>query len=307
MTRTLSWKLLTGLIACLLVAGTAAALDKPEVRTEEGFFQPETIEKANTIIRSLKEEFGKDLVVETFASVPEHDVKLVKSMTARRMARHFQEWAQERGEMLGVDGVYILLCKQPPYATVHVSQDLQERGFTESKRAAIARLLPTSWTSRSRDAKLLSAIEKSRNEIIRALQNEPAPADATTPSWLYAVYFAGGLLALWFVVGLVRAVMGSGTPPAPPGAPGHVAASGGGVVGGVLGGMFGASLGYWLYQAVGGTSSSHPSTPPGQPLTSPPGLEELKRRAEALAARPIPMNRPEDKTVSHPGPAETPP
>jgi hypothetical protein len=124
---------------------------------------------------------------------------------------------------------------------------------------------------------------------------------APAPPWLYAVYFAGGLLALWFVVGLVRAVMGSGTPPTPAGAPGHVAASGGGVVGGVLGGMFGASLGYWLYQAVGGSSPPPTSVPPAQPLPNPPGLEELKRRAEALAARP------DDRTVSHPGPAETPP
>jgi hypothetical protein len=301
-TRTLSWKLLTVLIACLLVAGTTAALDKPEVKTEEGFFQPETIEKANAIIRTLKEEFGKDLVVETFKSVPEHDLKLVKSMTARRMARHFQEWAQERADMLGVDGVYILLCKNPPYNQVIVSEDLQERGFSEAKRSAVTRLLPVSWSSRSRDTRFLEAVEKARKETILALQNEPPPAPAPTPSWLYAVYFAGGLLAVWFVVGLVRAVMGAGTPPTPAGAPGHVAASGGGVVGGVLGGMFGASLGYWLYQAAAGTSSAPPSTPPAQPLTSPPGMDELKRRAEALAARPV--VRPDDRTLTHPGPGE---
>lgn len=299
MTHTLSWKLLTVLVACLLVTGAAAAIEKPEVRDEEGFFQPETVEKANAIIRTLKQDFGKDLVVETFKSVPEHSVKEVKSMTSRRMARFFQEWAEERASMLGVDGVFILLCKQPPYATVVVSEYLQERGFSEANRSAIARLLPTSWTSRSRDTKFLQAIEKTRKEMIRALQTKPAPAVPPTPPWLYTVYFAGGLLALWFVVGLVRAVMGAGTPAPTAGTPSHVAASGGGVVSGLLGGLFGSSVGYWLYQALAG---SHPSAPPAPPLTpAPSGLDELKRRSEALTLPSVPLTRPGDKTVTHPG------
>lgn len=173
--------------------------------------------------------------------------------------------------MLGVDGVFILLCKQPPFAAVVVSEELEERGFSDYKRGVIARQLPTSgWVTRSSDRKLLEALEQTRDEIVRALQNEPAPPVEGTPPWLIAAGVAGLLLLVWFVVGIVRVFMGSSN--ANPTSARHIAASSGGVAG-------------------------NSSLPP----TTAPGLEELKRRAEALT-RPPPPARPDEKTLTHPGP-----
>lgn len=300
MTRTLSWTLtLTVLAACLLATGLARAAQPPEINVEEDFLKPETVQKALAIARSVKEQYGKDLYIETFKSVPEGKINDVKAMSARRRARFFQEWAEEQALKRGVDGVYVLMCKQPPDAAIAVSPDLEERGFTGNRRSSLAGQYPKLWTSWNRDKNFLWALEKTRDELVRTLQAQPVPAETHTPVWLWTVYLACGVLGLWFVVGVIRALMGSAPPPTSKQGPGHVAASNGGVAGSVLGGMFGAAAGFWIYQLIFGPRPSEPAPPATRPVTAPPGIEELKRRAENLTAHPIPLTRPEDKTLSH--------
>lgn len=266
MTHPQSRTLPTVFFAFLLTVGVAPALENPTVRTEAGFFQSETVERANAILQSIKEDFGKDVVVETFASVPEHSLKDVKKMTSRRMARWFHDWAQERSDMLGVDGVFILLCKQPPFAAVVVSDDLAERGFSDTRRAAIARQLPTSgWASRSSDRKFLDALEQTRKEIVLALQSPARVEVKATPPLLLVAYLAGGILALFFVVLVVFAI--ARTLQSPPGGSQYVA-----------------------------------PTSPLPSIVTAPSLDELQRRAEALTHAPHPPYRPDEKTLTHPGP-----
>src|SRR5579871_1367195 len=78
-----------GLIALLaLSAGTAQAV-APEVKDEAKFFKPETVKKANDEIRAIMRKYEKDVLIETFPSVPEGQLEKVKAMPLEERAQFF--------------------------------------------------------------------------------------------------------------------------------------------------------------------------------------------------------------------------
>ena len=54
----------------LRVATTAAIAAVPEIKDDGKFFGAETIKKVNDIIRKIHDEDHKDLLIETYATVP---------------------------------------------------------------------------------------------------------------------------------------------------------------------------------------------------------------------------------------------
>ena len=63
------------LLICLTAAGCLAAVSAravgPEVRDNAGLFSAATVKQADETIRNIQRDFRKDLLVETFAGVPE--------------------------------------------------------------------------------------------------------------------------------------------------------------------------------------------------------------------------------------------
>jgi uncharacterized membrane protein YgcG len=112
-----------GLIAlslCLvLVAGANAVA--PVVKDDAKLFSAEAVKKANEQIREIYQKFDRDLLVETYASVPADDVEKVKKMDKEERAKYFQKWAIERAKETVVNGVYVLICKEPTYLYVEVT------------------------------------------------------------------------------------------------------------------------------------------------------------------------------------------
>src|SRR4051794_19917536 len=98
--------LLTG---CLLLPAAVYAI-VPEVRDQGKFFDAATIKKANEILIKIQERYKKDVVVETFASIPDEVLKKHAYDEKNRKA-FFAKWAADVATSGKINGVLILICK----------------------------------------------------------------------------------------------------------------------------------------------------------------------------------------------------
>jgi Trypsin-like peptidase domain/TPM domain len=82
------------------------------------FFGEDAVKKANANAEKLFKEKKTDLLIETVAVPPKLDVEKVRAMTPADREKFFREIAQERAKAEKVNGVYILVCKNPGFVTV---------------------------------------------------------------------------------------------------------------------------------------------------------------------------------------------
>jgi hypothetical protein len=236
--QTLMSILLLGWLGAVAQAGTLT----PGVRDEAGYFKPQTVQKANDEIQDLQRDLHKDLLIETFKTVPADKVKAVKSMGRAAREDFFVHWAEERARAEGVDGVYVLMCKSPPFTQVSLGPEADDRLFPDGDRQRLAELLANHWSSRRYDQELLDAVAFVRLRLNNNINN-PSPRQE---SWngLGLLWIILGLLGLWVIIGVLRAVMSylGREPVVDNSAP----APGLRFVGGLLGGLFGK----WLRDAA---------------------------------------------------------
>src|SRR3984957_11763208 len=120
---------------CLVAASAATAWAVvPEVQDGGGFFKPETIAKVNDILASIGEKHHKDLLIETYATVPADKVESVKAMDKEGRTKFFQEWANSRARRRRVEGVYVLISKTPPHLQIEVGKQTEKEAFTHKDR-----------------------------------------------------------------------------------------------------------------------------------------------------------------------------
>jgi uncharacterized membrane protein YgcG len=85
----------------------------PEIKDDGKFFSAEAIKKANKQIKEIARKYDKDLLIETFAAVPGDQSARVKAMSSEERDKFFLNWATDRAESAVVNGVYILISKDP--------------------------------------------------------------------------------------------------------------------------------------------------------------------------------------------------
>ena len=81
-----------------------------------GFFKPDAITKANEIISAIKRDDKKDLLVQTYLHAPAGKEQEAKD--ADTQANFFKQWADQLGHEQKVNGVVVLICKDPSYLKV---------------------------------------------------------------------------------------------------------------------------------------------------------------------------------------------
>ena len=92
MLRVARWVLIPALVAGWLTAAGPAWAITPQVKDDAGFFSPAAVKKANEVIRDIKDRLHKDVVIETFKTVPANKVDQVKEMNPQARNRFFEEW-----------------------------------------------------------------------------------------------------------------------------------------------------------------------------------------------------------------------
>jgi uncharacterized membrane protein YgcG len=264
--------LAVALIGWLTLAGPAAALT-PEVKDEAGFFKPETVRKANETIKRIKQQHKKDLVIETFAHIPDGKEKEAVGADAKAREQFFRDWAVQRARESGVDGIYVLVCKEPSYLQIAVGNETRKRAFPDADRQALSKLMLDRFKEKQFDEGLLESVRLVQNtlqtnlagakaaektasdssfesdapEAVTKNQRDSSEAGAGWLSGPWGWLLIGGavLLGVWLLVGLFRAFSG-----------GVGGSGGGGFLSSLLGGLFGAAAGMWLYDTFFGGSEA---------------------------------------------------
>src|SRR6266446_7278694 len=128
------------LLGWLLTAEPATAQKKKTpartVQDEAGLFSPTAVQKANAEIAEIKRIYNKDLLIETFGKARAGIEKVeLKDRQAKR--QFFVDWALERAKNSLVEGVYVLICKDPHYVQTVVGQRTRETGTFTNKNGDV--------------------------------------------------------------------------------------------------------------------------------------------------------------------------
>jgi hypothetical protein len=149
--------LMTAILAAWLVpAGPARAVFPPPIKDDGKFFKVETLDKANKKIREIYENYRKDVVVETIASLSDEQEKQIKDEGKEKF---FARLALERAKAQGVNGIYILLCKKPTHLQVHMDPRTQKKDFTAANRRTLIEKLIAEFKEGKFDEGLLVGLD----------------------------------------------------------------------------------------------------------------------------------------------------
>jgi uncharacterized membrane protein YgcG len=132
--RSLLWAIpLT--LASSLFAGAALAV-APEIRDQGKFFSAEAVRKADEQIREIYRKHGLDLLIETYQTVPSEQAEKLKGMDAAAKQKFFTHWSEARAKERVVNGLYVLIQREPRYLIVgRVGRGL--KGFSAEIRGEV--------------------------------------------------------------------------------------------------------------------------------------------------------------------------
>lgn len=249
-----------------LIATTTNYVDAGSIRDDGGFFSDAAKSEANRKISEMEQKYKKELVVETFKEIPEEIKKGVDLEDKAAMNRLFEQWTTKQAKQQKVNGIYILLSKEPAHIQIVVGNDTQNKAFTLLDRDNLASLMLGKLRKKQNDEALLdgvnfvaktitahatsSATTKIVPHASSAKQVKSAQTEQAFP-WTWIVFAVIAIGGIWLLVGIIRSVMGgrgqmAGTGMSP-------SLGGGGMFGSLLGGMFGAAAGMWLYDQFSGS------------------------------------------------------
>ena len=263
--------------ACLLAAAPAIAALTAEVRDNAGLFKPETVKEADSIIRAIKHDHGQDLLIETYSGIPADKMAEYAKVKddKEKHKQFFAEWARARFKAAEVNGVYILITKEPGHLQIEVGNLTAAKAFRMENRDHLEELMLKEFKAKEYDKGLLEGVEyvrKAMDENLKGVKKgerpvpgvvppgeSPGPTPVERPSlfsggnWLGLLCIGLAVAAvIWVVFAVVRALSAGrgGNAPGGYGGPaygGGYGGGGGGFMTGMLGGLFGAAAGSWLY------------------------------------------------------------
>ena len=251
-----------GTLAALLLAATClwpASLRAvgPEVRDSAGLFSASAVKQADDSVRRIQRDFRKDLLVETFPGVPESRTQDYQ----QSREKFFSSFVVERAEAARIDGIYVLIMKEPPphryRIQVAVGQNTRQRAFTLADRDELVRVFQTSFRQDKYDDALRIGVAFVETPLRSILQRSRASQPAASVGYasssrssigsflILRLFLLGAILLVGVLIRLMRGGMGGGVSPGMGG--GFGGGGGGGFFSSMLGGIGGAIAGSWLY------------------------------------------------------------
>jgi uncharacterized membrane protein YgcG len=291
-------------VAVVLISLRLAHAMGAGIQDAAGFFSKDAIATAEQQITAIHQKFGKDLRVETYAHIP---TDRADQYVPEKRHEFFATWAYQRAKALGLDGVIVLICKDPAFLQVEVGERTKQRAFTLANRDHLRELLVTAFRQRQSDDGLRQVVAYYGQTLHANLGAASTGARPSLPApqeflprvpqgnrnlfWLIGILVAVGLCLGW----VLRRRSGPGEersfPPssgyapseyrsAPPGVgypppDARYGSGGGGGFGrgfgaGILGGLLGGWLGNRLSHRDA-SASSDAFAPPDDPSPSTPG------------------------------------
>jgi hypothetical protein len=278
MSAAIRWSLLPALVAGWLIAASpASAAVLARVKDEAGFFSPDAIKKANEIIREIKNNWEKDLLIETFPKIP---AEKEEEYTKLGKEKFFKKWAIDQAKASEVRGLYILICKDPPRFEFEPDDKTKEKAWKKENTVKLQSILVEKFKAAHSaegaektklfDQGLIAACEYVRSAFKANLGSKsqlPPAGDGTRKGgaaaggssiWGWVCPLLLVVLVVWVIIAVIRAISGMGRGgygAGQAGGPGYAGGGGGygggggggGFMTGMLGGLFGAAAGSFLY------------------------------------------------------------
>ena len=155
--------LFVAVASALAWTGRTAAV-APTVHDGGEFFSADAVKKANEQIRELYRKYQRDLLVETFKSPPADMVEKVKNMSTEDRNKFYEKWAKDRCEAEAVNGIYILITKEPPHLQIDVTPRFT--GVVDSSaRNRLLKMMMNDLRDKNFDAGLDEAIKFMRVKL----------------------------------------------------------------------------------------------------------------------------------------------
>ena len=227
---------LTVALAAFLLVTTPAQAAVPEVRDHAGLFKPETVKQADAILQDIKREHNQELVIETYPSIPADRQAAweAEKNDPEKRTHSFAEWGRERFRALNVNGIYMLITKDPSHLQIEVGNVTVGRAFTMENRDRVDEIMVARLGRKDYDDALLTGVEyvrRAMNENLSGAAPTTVPgaeAGVEHPSWFHGLGLLGWLCigltvvaAIAVVMLVVRLLRGAGRA-AGPGEPGRV-------------------------------------------------------------------------------------
>src|SRR5205823_3586609 len=141
-----------------------------------GFFSADAVHRADAQIKNRNQAPKRNLIVETFETVPPDQVTHVERLTSEARARFFADWLQERARASGVDGVHILICRHPSHVQIGIGPETLKHGFSPTDRDQLRNLLVARFRDKQYDQGLLDALALVQDPLAKK-----QPASVPTP------------------------------------------------------------------------------------------------------------------------------
>ncbi|HSU65646.1 MAG TPA: TPM domain-containing protein [Tepidisphaeraceae bacterium] len=163
--------------AILLLVALRSNAASNGIRDEAKFFSADAIDQAQQIIRQIDHQHQHDVLVETVPQVP-NDQKDEFSRLGKE--KFFELWAEARATQQGVNGVYILVCRNPSRLQVAVGNITSKRLFTIDDRNVLAKLLIDRFRQKQFDQGLLDAVRFVQRKMA---EHHTPEDDRATMAW----------------------------------------------------------------------------------------------------------------------------
>lgn len=236
------------------------------------FFSAAARQEAAKLVTDAARESRKDLCIESIKELPKEIQSAVGSQNKAGADRLYEQFTVKQAAKNKVNGVYILLVRQPAHIHVVVGNETARRVFTMKDKEALLDLMLGHLRKKEFDEALL----KGTRFVTATMKANTLPGISSSDHWPKsdAGWISGGkfgwlgtaliaLLAVMLVSRLIGAIFSGGSPGL-----GGYPSSGGGFFGSLMGGLFGAAAGMWIYdhffghqggQSAFGADSSGPT------------------------------------------------
>ncbi|HXE52069.1 MAG TPA: TPM domain-containing protein [Tepidisphaeraceae bacterium] len=148
-----------------------------QVWDEAHFFNVQTIEHVNQVLQDIHGRFEKDLMIETFPSIPD-DFK--DKLQEQGKDKFFDGWSSAEGRRLELNGVLILITGDPAHLEVKVGLETRKKAFTQSDATELADQLVTAFKAKDFDGGITRAAEFVRDRMAKNLGKAAAPTSRPT-------------------------------------------------------------------------------------------------------------------------------
>lgn len=156
------------LLAGLLAGGPAPAAATSGVEDGAGFFSADAVQKARDGIKEIKDQFNKDLLIQTFKTIPA-ERKEGQNLQGEARQQFYKKWVDDRIKETNLHGVYVLITRSPGRVEVGVSEDTLKRGFPVADRDRLSKLLLAKFQAKEYDAGLLDGVRLVHDTLAKNL------------------------------------------------------------------------------------------------------------------------------------------